>query len=74
MNTKKSKKLLLTTSSDKCVIIAEVDNNHVYNDREYLISSDMLKVNVDNGNFVEITEYSEWDNGRIWVLADDVRV
>jgi len=70
----KSKKLLLTTSSDKCVIIAEVENNHTYNEREYVISRDMLNANVDNGNFVEITEASEWENGRVWVLADDVRI
>jgi len=70
----RSKKLLLTTSSDKCVIIAEVENNHTYNEREYVISRDMLNANVDNGNFVEITEASEWENGRVWVLADDVRI
>ena len=70
----KSKKLLLTTSSDKCVIIAEVENNHAYNEREYVISRDMLNANVSNGNFIEITEESEWENGRVWVLADDVRI
>lgn len=71
---KKTKKLLLTTSSDKCVIIAEVENNHPYNEREYVISRDMLNANVNNGNFVEITEHSDWNEGRIWVFADDVRV
>lgn len=70
----KSKKLLLTTSEDKCVIIAEVENNHPYNEREYVISRDMLKANVDNGNFIEITEESEWESGRVWVFADDVRI
>lgn len=70
----KSKKLLLTTSSDKCVIIAEVENNHTYNEREYVISRDMLNANVSNGNFIEITEESEWEDGRVWVLADDVRI
>ena len=70
----KSKKLLLTTSEDKCVIIAEVENNHPYNEREYVISRDMLNANVDNGNFIEITEESEWEDGRVWVLADDVRI
>lgn len=68
-----SKKLLLTTSSDKCVIIAEVENNHPYNEREYVISRDMLNANVNNGNFVEITEHSDWNEGRIWVFADDIR-
>ena len=68
----KNKKLLLTTSSDKCVIIAEVENNHSYNDREYIISRDMLNANVENGNFVEITEHSEWENGRVWVLTADI--
>ena len=69
----KKRKLLLTTSSDKCVIIAEVENNHPYNEREYVISRDMLNANVKNGNFVEITEHSEWESGRVWVLADDLR-
>lgn len=68
----KKKKLLLTTSSDKCVIIAEVENNHSYSDREYIISRDMLNANVENGNFVEITEHSEWQSGRVWVLASDI--
>lgn len=69
----KNKKLLLTTSSDKCVIIAEVENNHTYNEREYVISRDTLNANVNNGNFIEITDQSEWENGRVWVFADDVR-
>lgn len=68
----KKKKLLLTTSSDKCVIIAEVENNHSYGEREYIISRDMLNANVENGNFVEITEHSEWESGRVWVLASDI--
>ena len=68
----KNKKLLLTTSSDKCVIIAEVENNHSYNDREYVISRDMLDVNVKNGNFIEITEESDWNSGRMWVLTEDI--
>jgi len=68
----KNKKLLLTTSSDKCVIIAEVENNHSYNDREYVISRDMLDVNIKNGNFTEITEESDWDSGRMWVLTEDI--
>ena len=71
---KKPKKLLLTTSSDKCVIIAEVENNHPYKEKEYVISRDMLNANVDNGNFVEITEHSDWEQGRVWVFADDIRV
>ena len=68
----KNKKLLLTTSSDKCVIIAEVENNHSYNEREYVISRDMLNANVENGNFVEITEHSDWESGRVWVLTADI--
>jgi len=68
----KKKKLLLTTSSDKCVIIAEVDNNHSYNDKEYIISRSMLDVNLKNGNFIEITEHSEWESGRVWVLTSDL--
>jgi hypothetical protein len=68
----KKKKLLLTTSSDKCVIIAEVENNHSYGEREYIISRDMLNANLENGNFVEITEHSEWESGRVWVLTSDI--
>jgi len=68
----KNKKLLLTTSSDKCVIIAEVENNHSYGEREYVISRDMLNVNLKSGLFTEITDHADWDNGRVWVYTDDI--
>ena len=68
----KNKKLLLTTSSDKCVIIAEVENNHTYNEREYVISRDMLNANLKSGLFTEITDHSDWESGRIWVYSEDI--
>ena len=68
----KNKKLLLTTSSDKCVIIAEVENNHSYGEREYVISRDMLNVNLKSGLFTEITEHSSWEGGRVWVYTEDI--
>lgn len=65
-------KYLLTTSEDKCVIIAEVPNNHVHNDREYKISESMLRTNINNGDFIELDTKTE-DGGRIWGYASDIQ-
>jgi hypothetical protein len=64
-------KYLLTTSEDKCVIIAEVPKSHPHNEREYKVSSDMVELNVQNGLFTEITEHSDW-GGRVWVFTEDL--
>lgn len=64
-------KYLLTTSEDKCVIIAEVPTNHPHNDNEYRVSESMLQSNVSSGIFVE-SSVRTGDGGRVWVYHDDI--
>lgn len=69
----KDTKLLLTTSSDKDVIIAEVERNHKPNiGKEYFISRATLNANILQKRFVEVTKEVDW-NGRVWMLATDMR-
>ena len=68
----KSTKYLLTTSTDKCVIVAEVPQNHKKQDgAEYLVSQGFIHANVKSGNFTEVTGRIPWD-GRIWILTSDL--
>ena len=67
------KKLFLSTSSDGDVIIAEVAQNYKKDPKsnDFFISRDMLKCNVESGNFIEVSDKVEWD-GRIWMLSEDI--
>lgn len=67
----KKTKYLLTTSADKHVIIAEVPHNHAHNDREYVISSAMVKVNVESGLFTDVSDELDYQ-GKIWMLTEDL--
>jgi len=65
-------KYLLTTSSDKDVIIAEVPSNYQYNDQsEYVVSKGFVDANVQNGTFTDMTGQLDWE-GRIWVYTNDI--
>lgn len=67
------KKLLLSTSSDGDVIVAEVAQNHRKDPKsnDFFISRDMLKCNVESGNFIEVSDKVDW-NGRIWMFSEDI--
>ena len=68
----KQTKYLLTTTDDKCVVIAEVPQHHKVDDRcEYIVSEGVVKVNTESGNFTEVTGRISWD-GRIWVMTSDL--
>ncbi|MAR67028.1 MAG: hypothetical protein CL833_07260 [Crocinitomicaceae bacterium] len=62
------KKLMLTSSSDGCIVIAEVDDGHQKVKGESFVSEDFLKVNSDK--FVDMTGKIGWQ-GRIYVLKSD---
>jgi hypothetical protein len=64
-------KLLLTTSSEGMVIIADVPTNHSKSKSEMFVSEGFLKANLKN--FQNMTNKVEWD-GRIFVLKSDLRV
>ena len=72
MITTNTKKLLLTTSEDRDVIIAEVPKNHKPDlGKEYFISRDTLNANLKNNNFKSISDQVDWEGG-IWMLSDDM--
>lgn len=62
------KKLMLTSSSDGCIVIAEVEDGHQKVKGESFVSEDFLKVNSDK--FVDMTGKIGWQ-GRIYVLKSD---
>jgi len=59
---------MLTSSSDGCIVIAEVDDGHQKVKGESFVSEDFLKVNSDK--FVDMTGKIGWQ-GRIYVLKSD---
>lgn len=61
-------KLMLTSSSDGCIVIAEVEDGHQKVKGETFVSEDFLKVNSDK--FVNMTGKIGY-NGRIYVLKSD---
>jgi hypothetical protein len=62
-------KLMLTTSSDGCIIIAEVGKDHAKVKGEQWVSEDFLKVNGEN--FVDMSGKLDYE-GRIYVMKTDI--
>ena len=71
MQIKKKTKYLLTTSEDKHVIVAEVPHNYKHNDKEFCVSRDMVKANVESDVLTDMTGQLDWE-GRIWILTEDI--
>ena len=65
------KRLLLTTSLDGDVIVAEVKPTQVRNRGEYFVSNDFVRLNVENGILTDITEKVN-NGGRVFILTDDL--
>jgi len=61
-------KLMLTSSSDGCIVIAEVKDGHQKVKGEAFVSEDFLKVNLYK--FVNMTGKIGYD-GRLYVLKSD---
>ena len=62
-------KLMLTTSTDGCIIIAEVDKDHGKVKGEQWVSEDFLTANKDS--FVDMTGKLDY-GGRIYVMKTDI--
>ena len=62
-------KLMLTSSQDGCIIIAEVDTGHCKVKGECFVSEDFLKANM--GKFVDMTGKLS-HKGRVFVLKSDI--
>tara|TARA_B100000745_G_scaffold213483_1_gene141599 strand:- start:363 stop:569 length:207 start_codon:yes stop_codon:yes gene_type:complete len=60
---------MLTTSTDGCIIIAEVDKDHAKVRGEQWVSEDFLIANKDS--FVDMTEELDY-GGRIYVMKTDM--
>ena len=62
-------KMLLTTSVDGAIIIADVPKDHKKGKKEYFVSESFLSVN--KGSFVDISDKTDWD-GRIFIFKSDL--
>lgn len=67
----KKTKYLLTTTEDRCVIVAEVDEKHPHNDKEYRVSKGFIDANVTKGLFTDVKQMLDYD-GQIWMLTEDL--
>jgi len=67
MNLIKRKKLLLTTSSNGDVIIAEVGERHPEEKNSYFVSRDFVRINVEKGHFTDMTGKLDYE-GKIYVM------
>ena len=78
MKLKKSKHLLLSLSEDGVIVIAEVDREAEMQkkkkspwSKEYYISKDCLKANLQSKNFTDISKRVDY-NGKIYALTEDL--
>ena len=71
MDLTKRKKLLLTTSLDGDVIVAEVKPTQARNRGEYFVSDDFVRLNVQNGTLTDITEKVD-NGGKVFILTTDL--
>jgi hypothetical protein len=79
MKLKKKKSLLLSLSNDGIIIIAEVNRDAEDQKkkktlwaREYYISNDCLKANLENKNFKDVTKQTDYKDGKIYALTEDL--
>ena len=65
------KRLMLTTSLDGDVIVAEVKPTQARNRGEYFVSNDFVRLNVQNGTLTDITEKVD-NGGKVFILTTDL--
>jgi len=69
----KEKKLMLSTSTDGDVIVADVKPTQARNRGEYFVSEDFVRLNVASGILTDMTDRVDWI-GRIFILTADLEV
>ena len=67
----KKKKLMLSTSMEGDVIVADVKPSQARNRGEYFVSEDFVRLNQENGTLTDMTGKFEYD-GRIYILTADL--
>lgn len=63
--------MILTTSTDGCVIIVEVNADKELGRGEYQVSKSMLQKNVESGVFKDVTAQTDYD-GKIFAYSSDL--
>jgi len=71
MDLAKKKRLMLTTSSNGDVVVAEVKQTQHRNRGEYFVSEDFVRINCENGILTNITGKLDY-TGRLYILTDDL--
>lgn len=76
---KQKKRLLLSLSNDGIIIIAEVNRDVEEQkkkksqwSREYFISNDCLKANLENRTFKDVSSTVDYNCGKIYALTKDL--
>ena len=64
--------MILTTSTDGCVIIAEVNADKVLERGEYEVSESTMKMNVKSGLFKDVRKATGYE-GRIYAYKSDLQ-
>jgi hypothetical protein len=67
----KKKKLMLSTSMEGDVIVADVKPSQARNRGEYFVSDDFVRLNEESGTLTNMTGKIEHD-GRIYILTADL--
>ena len=67
----KENKLMLSTSTDGDVIVADVKPTQARNRGEYFVSEDFVRLNVASGILTDMTDRVDWI-GRIFILTADL--
>ena len=62
--------MILTTSTDGCIVIAEVNADKELSKGEYEVSESMMRMNVKSGTFTDVKESGY--NGRIYAYSSDL--
>tara|TARA_Y100001949_G_C15843532_1_gene267379 strand:+ start:480 stop:695 length:216 start_codon:yes stop_codon:yes gene_type:complete len=71
MQVRTGNKLILSTSNDGCIIIAEVEANKGIGKGEYEVSESMMRMNVKSGTFTDVRKSTGY-KGRIYAYTLDL--
>ena len=63
--------MILTTSTDGCIVIAEVNADKELSKGEYEVSESMMRMNVKSGTFTDVRKSTGYD-GRIYAYSSDL--
>ena len=71
MKTIRKKKLMLSTSLQGDVVVADVEPTQARNRGEYFVSEDFVRLNVESGVLTDMSKQYQYD-GRVYILTTDL--